>query len=316
MKTDDAFSVSVENLEKKFAGFVAVNKITFSVKPGEIFGFLGPNGAGKSTTIRMLCGILSPTSGKGQVGGYDILRQQDRIKENIGYMSQKFSLYNDLTVEENINFYSGIYRIPKEKIAKRKEWVLQMAGLTDLRSSFTYTLSGGWKQRLALGCAIIHEPQIVFLDEPTSGTDPISRKRFWELIKAMTKEGVTVFVTTHYMDEAENCDRIALIYQGDIIAGGSPQELKNNFMKEQVLEIRMPGIDALLKQLKSIESVKDAALFGDSVHVITGNAQAAGEKIKEFFLQSNLKGYTIQEIAPSLEDVFVSLIETHDREKH
>ena len=315
MKSTDSFSVSVEALEKKFADFVAVNKISFNVKRGEIFGFLGPNGAGKSTTIRMLCGILAPTSGKGQVGGYDIIRQQDRIKQNIGYMSQKFSLYNDLTVEENINFFSGIYRIPKEKILQRKEWVLRMAGIEELRSNLTLTLSGGWKQRLALGCAIIHEPQIVFLDEPTSGTDPISRKRFWELIKAMTSEGVTVFVTTHYMDEAENCDRIALIYRGDIVASGSPQELKTNYMKEKVLQIRMPEPQMWLKPLKSVEQVKDAALFGDTIHTVTANAQIAIERIKVFLQQSNVKDYAIKEIVPSLEDVFVSLIETHDKEK-
>lgn len=219
-------TVEVENIEKKFGGFVAVNRISFSVKKGEIFGFLGPNGAGKSTTIKMLCGIIAPSSGTGHVAGYDIIRQQSSIKQSIGYMSQKFSLYNDLTVEENMNFYAGIYRIPRAEKEARKNWVLKMAGLEGLRGHITATLSGGWKQRLALGCAIIHEPRIVFLDEPTSGTDPISRQRFWELIKTMAKNGVTVFVTTHYMDEAENCDRIALIYKGDIIAAAAPAELK------------------------------------------------------------------------------------------
>jgi len=234
MKTNNQYAVEVEDIEKKFGSFVAVNKISFSVARGEIFGFLGPNGAGKSTTIRMLCGIISPSSGKGQVGGYDIIRERSFIKQSIGYMSQRFSLYNDLTVEENINFYSGIYRIPKDKKEERKDWVLKMAGLADLGAHLTATLSGGWKQRLALGCAIIHEPRIVFLDEPTSGTDPISRQRFWELIKAMAKKGVTVFVTTHYMDEAENCDRLALIYKGDIIAAATPEELKANFKEDKL----------------------------------------------------------------------------------
>jgi ABC-2 type transport system ATP-binding protein len=251
MKNNSQFTVEVENIEKKFGSFVAVNRISFQVSRGEIFGFLGPNGAGKSTTIKMLCGIISPSFGTGQVGGYDIIREQPFIKQSIGYMSQKFSLYNDLTVEENINFYSGIYRIPKDKKQERKDWVLKMAGLDELRGHLTATLSGGWKQRLALGCAIIHEPRIVFLDEPTSGTDPISRQRFWNLIKAMAKNGVTVFVTTHYMDEAENCDRLALIYKGDIIAAATPKELKADFK---------------------------------------------GDKVK-----------------PSLEDVFVSLIEAHDK---
>ena len=219
-------AVVVDHLEKRFGDFVAVNKISLRVKKGEIFGFLGPNGAGKSTTIRMLCGIVIPTSGKGQVAGFDIVTQPESIKSHIGYMSQKFSLYEDLTVEENVDFYSGIYRIPKGKKQQRKEWVIQMAGLQQHRNSLTRTLSSGWKQRLSLGCAILHEPPILFLDEPTSGVDPISRRNFWNLIYEMAGRGVTVFVTTHYMDEAEYCDRLALIYRGELIAAGSPEELK------------------------------------------------------------------------------------------
>ncbi len=196
-------AVVVDKLEKRFGGFVAVNRVSFEVAKGEIFGFLGPNGAGKSTTIRMLCGILAPSGGAGTVAGFDVRTQPEKIKAHIGYMSQRFSLYQDLTVEENIDFYSGIYRIPPEQKAERKRWVLEMAGLTDHRTRMTSVLSGGWKQRLALGCAIIHRPPIVFLDEPTSGVDPISRRQFWDLIYEMSGEGVTVFVTTHYMDEAE-----------------------------------------------------------------------------------------------------------------
>ena len=199
-------AVSVSKLEKKFGVFTAVNKIDFEVSRGEIFGFLGPNGAGKSTTIRMLCGIINPTSGTGRVGGFDINTQQEDIKQNIGYMSQKFSLYDDLTVEENINFYGGIYKLPKEKLEKRKEEIIKLADIEPFRKRLTKTLSGGWKQRLALGCAIIHEPRIIFLDEPTSGVDPITRNNFWSIIKGMANEGITVFVTTHYMDEAENCN--------------------------------------------------------------------------------------------------------------
>jgi ABC-2 type transport system ATP-binding protein len=219
-------AVTVENLERRFGSFVAVNRISFQVRRGEVFGFLGPNGAGKSTTIRMLCGILSPTGGTGTVAGFDIRTQPERIKANIGYMSQKFSLYQDLTVEENIDFYSGIYRIAAAEKAERKQWVLEMAGLAEHRRRLTSVLSGGWKQRLALGCAIIHRPPIVFLDEPTSGVDPISRRRFWDLIYHMSGEGVTVFVTTHYMDEAEYCGRLGLIYRGELIALGTPEELK------------------------------------------------------------------------------------------
>jgi ABC-2 type transport system ATP-binding protein len=220
------FAVVVENLEKRFGSFAAVNRISFQVARGEIFGFLGPNGAGKSTTIRMLCGILAPTAGRGTVAGFDIRTQAEQIKANIGYMSQRFSLYQDLTVEENIDFYSGIYRIPAERKRQRKEWVIEMSGLAGHRRSLTAILSGGWRQRLALGCAILHEPPIVFLDEPTSGVDPISRRQFWDLIYDLSGKGVTVFVTTHYMDEAEYCNRLGLIYRGELIALGTPHELK------------------------------------------------------------------------------------------
>ena len=220
------YAVTVENLEKRFGRFVAVDRISFQVHRGEVFGFLGPNGAGKSTTIRMLCGILAPSGGRGTVAGFDIPTQPEQIKAHIGYMSQKFSLYQDLTVEENIDFFSGIYRIPDEKKRDRKEWVIQMAGLENHRRRLAAVLSGGWKQRLALGCAILHEPPIVFLDEPTSGVDPISRRQFWDLIYDLSGRGVTIFVTTHYMDEAEYCNRLGLIYRGELIALGSPHELK------------------------------------------------------------------------------------------
>jgi ABC-2 type transport system ATP-binding protein len=228
MREGNNNAVEVHDLEKRFGHFTAVDHISFQVARGEVFGFLGPNGAGKSTTIRMLCGILPPTSGSGQVGGFDIYRQQHQIKNAIGYMSQKFSLYEDLTIEENIDFYSGIYRLSRKKKKSRKDWIMQMTGLGELRSSLTGTLSAGFKQRLAFGCAVIHEPKIVFLDEPTSGIDPIARKNFWTLIRQMAAEGVTIFVTTHYMDDAGNCDRISLIYKGSIIAMGSPDELKKN----------------------------------------------------------------------------------------
>ncbi|MCE5268609.1 MAG: ABC transporter ATP-binding protein [Planctomycetaceae bacterium] len=219
-------AVVVTNLEKRFGRFVAVNRVSFEVARGEVFGFLGPNGAGKSTTIRMLCGILAPSGGRGTVAGFDVRTQPEQIKANIGYMSQKFSLYQDLTVEENIDFFSGIYRLPREKKRERKDWVIEMAGLSGHRHSLAAVLSGGWKQRLALGCAILHEPPIIFLDEPTSGVDPISRRQFWDLIYDLSGRGVTVFVTTHYMDEAEYCNRLGLIYRGELIALGTPHELK------------------------------------------------------------------------------------------
>ncbi len=226
MNLNPEFAVQMENLEKKFGDFVAVNKISFNVPKGHIYGFLGPNGAGKSTTIRMMCGILRPTSGEGYVGGYNLYTQSEEIKSHIGYMSQKFSLYEDLTVEENINFYSGIYQVPQDKKEERKQWVLDMAELNDLRNARTSTLSGGWKQRLALGCAVLHNPPILFLDEPTSGVDPVSRRAFWHLIGTLAEQGTTIFVTTHYMDEAEYLDYLALIYRGEIIARGTPEQLK------------------------------------------------------------------------------------------
>ena len=228
-------TVSLDNLTKRFGSFTAVNSISLDVPKGQIFGFLGPNGAGKSTTIRMLCGILPPTSGSGSVAGFDIATAPEQIKENIGYMSQRFSLYEDLTVEENIAFYAGVYRLSAAKRRERTEWVIDMAGLTERRTAKAGELSGGWRQRLALGCAILHEPPIIFLDEPTSGVDPLSRRRFWKLIRSLADGGVTVFVTTHYMDEAEYCDRLALIYRGELVAIGTPEELKRERLVNGVL---------------------------------------------------------------------------------
>jgi ABC-2 type transport system ATP-binding protein len=242
MNEGSSNAVEVHDLEKRFGNFTAVDHISFQVAKGEVFGFLGPNGAGKSTTIRMLCGILPPTSGSGQVGGFDIYRQQHQIKNTIGYMSQKFSLYGDLTIEENIDFYSGIYRLSREKKKSRKDWIMQMTGLGELRSNLTGTLSAGFKQRLAFGCAVIHEPQILFLDEPTSGIDPIARQNFWKLIRKMAASGVTIFVTTHYMDDAGNCDRISLIYRGAIISMGSPDELKKTMAKGDAAEISLEDV--------------------------------------------------------------------------
>ncbi|MDD5084423.1 MAG: ABC transporter ATP-binding protein [Candidatus Omnitrophica bacterium] len=311
---DTDIAVSVRDLVKQFGAFTAVNHINFDVKRGEIFGFLGPNGAGKSTTIRMLCGILSPTSGTGYVGGYDINREQEEIKQHIGYMSQKFSLYDDLTVEENVNFYSGIYKIPKEKREKRKEEIVKMANLESFRSNLTRTLSGGWKQRLALGCAIIHEPGIIFLDEPTSGVDPITRSNFWDIIKDMAARGITVFVTTHYMDEAENCDRMALIYKGTMIAMGTPTEMKTKFMKNDVLELLVPNAEDWIDKLAALSVVKETALFSASIHAVVENASSAIPAIKDFIEKQGVTNFTVNKIMPSLEDVFVSLIENYDKE--
>nr|WP_277057464.1 ABC transporter ATP-binding protein [Trichlorobacter lovleyi] len=234
-------AVTLAGLTRCFGDFVAVNSISLTVPKGEIFGFLGPNGAGKSTTIRMLCGILEPSSGNGMVAGFDVAGQAELIKENIGYMSQKFSLYEDLTVAENIAFYGGIYRLPAKELAERADWVIEMAGLTERRNSKAGELSAGWRQRLALGCALLHRPPIIFLDEPTAGVDPLNRRRFWQLIHNLASEGVTIFVTTHYMDEAEYCDRLALIYRGELVAVGTPLELK-----------RQQAVDGLLPSLEQV----------------------------------------------------------------
>ncbi|OGW39957.1 MAG: multidrug ABC transporter ATP-binding protein, partial [Nitrospirae bacterium GWC2_56_14] len=270
-------AVKIDNLTRTFGDFTAVDHIALEVAKGEIFGFLGPNGAGKSTTIRMLCGLILPTSGTGTVGGYDIITQSEEIKQNIGYMSQKFSLYDDLTVEENINFYNGIYSVPELKKAERKELVLGMAGLQDKRVTITRTLPGGFKQRLALGCAILHEPSILFLDEPTSGVDPISRRNFWNLIHEMAKGGTTVFVTTHYMDEADYCDRLALIYRGTIIAAGTPNQLRKEFMSRDVLEIEADPLVAAMDALD--QQGIETAIFGSVLHATVENAKNAIPRI-------------------------------------
>ncbi len=313
MKSND-IAVSVKNLEKKFGDFTAVNHVSFDVKKGEIFGFLGPNGAGKSTTIRMLCGLISPTSGEGTVGGFNIMTEQRRIKEHIGYMSQKFSLYDDLTVDENIEFYAGIYKLPKNEISERKNDILKLADIENLQSSLTRTLSGGWKQRLALGCAILHKPRIIFLDEPTSGVDPITRNNFWDIIKDMAKNGVTVFVTTHYMDEAENCNRLAMIYKGNLIAMGTPEEMKTRFMKQYIIEISVPEPQELLDELNALPEIDETAIFGTRVHAVCENEKKATLALQNFFKKKGIKEFLMKKIKPSLEDVFVSLIETYDRE--
>src|ERR1041385_3080619 len=238
----NSYAIEVENLTKRFGDFTAVDNLNFTVKEGEIFGFLGANGAGKSTTIRMLCGLLQSTSGAARVGGFDINTQTEQLKQNIGYMSQRFSLYDDLTVEQNIRFLGGVYGLRNSRLKERMDWVLKMADLNGREQSITRTLSGGWKQRLALGCAILHEPKIVFLDEPPGGVDPISRRNFWELINQLSSEGITILVTTHFLDEAEYCNDIILINTGKLIANGSPVELKTQHIKHPILEVACANV--------------------------------------------------------------------------
>jgi len=307
--------VIVKDLEKKFGNFTAVNRISLNVSKGEIFGCLGPNGAGKSTTIKILCGILAPTSGTATVAGFDVGREPEKVKANIGYMSQKFSLYDDLTVEENINFYSGIYCIPGNLKNERKQWVLEMAGLQEHRNSTCKILSTGWKQRLALGCAIIHEPPILFLDEPTSGVDPISRRQFWDIIYQLSEKGVTIFVTTHFMEEAEYCDRIGLIYRGELIALGTPVELKSNLMREDVLEVQCDRPQEAMELLEKIQGIKEAALFGNGIHVVSSDAGSVTPVIRDSLAKQGFNPTLVEKIVPSLEDVFVSMIEAHDRQE-
>ena len=304
-----SYAVEVENLVRTFGDFVAVDHIHFQVKKGEIFGFLGPNGAGKSTTIRMLCGLLMPTSGKGKVAEFDIVKEPEKIKQVIGYMSQKFSLYEDLTVLENLHFFGGIYGLSGPLQKEREKQALDRAGLQDLRDRLTRTLAAGWKQRLALACALLHQPEILFLDEPTSGVDPISRRNFWSLIQQMAEKGVTVFVTTHYMDEAEYCDRLALIYQGKIVALGTPTELKMKTLSRGILEVGCDPLIPALDLLKRAAWASEAAVFGDGLHIIGKEGVDSEQEIKALFQTHQIFLKRMEWIRPSLEDVFVSLIE-------
>jgi ABC-2 type transport system ATP-binding protein len=307
-------SVVVRNLTKSFGEFVAVDHISFETKHGEILGFLGPNGAGKSTTIRMLCGLLHPTSGLATVAGNDVVKQPEVVRRKIGYMSQKFSLYNDLTVLENIRFFAGMYEVSPKVLPERTEWVLQMAGLKGREKAMTATLAAGWKQRLALGCAVLHKPPILFLDEPTSGVDPISRRQFWELIHRMAAEGVTVFVTTHYMEEAEYCNRLVLIYRGKIVASGSPAELKRDAMKGELLLVECEALPSAIEALQGSEMVEDVAVFGNALHLVVENAERAIPLVRDRLEERKVKAARIERIRPSLEDVFVSLT-TRDHAK-
>jgi ABC-2 type transport system ATP-binding protein len=303
----NAPSVVVKELVKRFGDFVAVDHISFEAKKGEIFGFLGPNGAGKSTTIRMLCGLLHPTSGVAMVAGTDVAKQPEAVRRKIGYMSQRFSLYNDLTVIENVNFFAGMYEVSPAVLPERVAWALEMAGLRGREKTMTATLAAGWKQRLALGCAVLHKPPILFLDEPTSGVDPISRRQFWELIHQMAAEGVTVFVTTHYMDEAEYCNRLVLIYRGRIVASGSPAELKRDAMHGELLLVEGEPLPAAIEALQNQHGIHDVAVFGNALHLVVEDAKQAVPLVRQRLEEKRVKVSRVEPIRPSLEDVFVSL---------
>jgi drug efflux transport system ATP-binding protein len=307
------YSIEINNLTKKFGKFTSVDNISFKVKEGEIFGFLGANGAGKSTTIRMLCGILAPTSGDAMVGGYSVMKQPDDVKRNIGYMSQRFSLYDDLTVEENINFFGGVYGLKGKKLDERKKWVLKIANLNNKESLLTGSLPGGIKQRLALGTAVIHNPKIVFLDEPTSGVDPISRRGFWELINELSESGTTVFVTTHYLEEAEFCNNIILINAGKLIAEGNPKELKNNYLLNDIIEVECSNAVKAMELLEKENYVEQTSIFSNNLHLIMNNNYKGKEQIVNLLdSQNNIAVKRIDKIVPTLEDVFIHLLDNKE----
>jgi ABC-2 type transport system ATP-binding protein len=309
----DDYTITVDNLTKKFGSFTAVDHVSFSVRAGEVYGWLGPNGAGKTTTIRMLLGLLTPTEGESRVLGYNPATQTKQMQAHVGYMSQLFTLYNDLTARENIRFYGLAYGLSRKRLHQRQAEILDMAGLTGREHILTANLSGGWKQRLALGCAIVHEPKVVFLDEPTAGVDPISRREFWGLIYAMAKKGVTVLVTTHYMDEAELCQRVGFISQGKLIALDTPEQLKQSQMRGHVLEINTDNPDRAMRVLKAAQNTgripfEEVALYGAQIHAVVPDAEAFKAPIWSLLTAEGLDVHTIEWIAPTLEDVFISAV--------
>jgi len=312
-KNGTGWAVEIDGIVKTFGSFVAVDHVSLRVAKGEIFGFLGPNGAGKSTTIRILCGLLTPTSGRASVSGLNVAEKPEEVRRNIGYMSQKFSLYDDLTVEENIDFFSGMYGVERALRAERKDYVLRMAGLTERRTALTRTLSGGWKQRLALGCAILHDPPVLFLDEPTSGVDPIARASFWDLIRDLSGTGHTVFVSTHYMDEAEYCHRLALMYRGKVIALGAPSELKKSLTEHTLLRLDASDLLDTMRALEGMEGISEVAVFGSGLHVTAENAAGAMARIRAALDGKGIAVTRLEEIEPSMEDVFVAMIESEER---
>jgi ABC-2 type transport system ATP-binding protein len=309
----NGWAVETENLVKTFGSFMAVDRVSLRVSKGEIFGFLGPNGAGKSTTIRMLCGLLTPTSGKALVENLDVAVAPEQVRRNIGYMSQKFSLYDDLTVEQNIDFFAGMYGVPRDRRQERKHYVLEMANLTERRGALTATLSGGWKQRLALGCAILHDPPVLFLDEPTSGVDPIARRSFWDLIREMARTDHTIFVSTHYMDEAEYCHRLALMYRGRVIALGAPADLRMELSAHILLQLDTSAPLETMRALDHAPGIGDVAVFGGGLHVAVDELHSGMNEIRSRLQAEGINIYRMEKILPSLEDVFVALIESEEK---
>jgi ABC-2 type transport system ATP-binding protein len=306
--------IVADHLVKRFGAFMAVDRVSFRIGRGEIMGFLGPNGAGKSTIIRILCGLLRPSGGRASVAGIDVARNPEGVRQHIGYMSQKFSLYRDLTVAENLRFFGGIYSVPRAELSERIRFAVNMAGLGGRENALVATLAGGWQQRLALGCAVLHRPPILFLDEPTSGVEPASRRRFWDLIHSLASDGVTVLVSTHYMDEAEYCHRVALINHGRLIATGSPAQLRQTALGGDLLLVECNALGATLEALQHAPDVLDCSVFGDALHILVRNAVNSLRDLPEFLAAKDLQPRRMAPIAPSLEDVFVRLIATDAKE--
>jgi ABC-2 type transport system ATP-binding protein len=307
-------AIRVDNLSRTFGRFRAVDGISFEVRRGEVFGFLGSNGAGKSTTIRMLCGLLRPTSGTARIDGIDVGRDPEGVKRRIGYMSQRFSLYELLTVDQNIRFYAGLYSLVGDRLERRRAFALEMAGLVGKEHVLAGTLAGGWRQRLALGCALLHEPAIIFLDEPTSGVDPVSRRDFWRLIDQLSSAGTTILVTTHALDEAERCDRVAIIHAGRLAAMGTSTGLKSAFATRPILEVRAADAVGAMARLDALAVVEKTSLFGTSVHAVLRDRTTSPLAIREDLERSGLSVSQVDEVAPSLEDVFLDVVDGADRD--
>ena len=299
--------LEVHGLTKKFGDFTAVDHVSFTVQPGEVLGYLGPNGSGKTTTIRMLCGLLTPTEGAASIMGIDVFKNREQIKPLIGYMSQKFSLYDDLTVLENLQFYAGVYEIPIEGEKKRIDEILHLAGLEKRTESLTLELSGGWRQRLALGCAILHRPKLIFLDEPTSGVDPVARREFWDLIYEMASQGTTIFITTHYMDEAEHCNRVAFMYRSKLMALDTPAALKSKYLHGAAWDLAAHPLLETVDELSHTEGVAQASLHGDRAHVILDSTQWSPDSLTSYLAGKSITVNSIETVQSTLEDVFTLL---------
>jgi ABC-2 type transport system ATP-binding protein len=308
-------AVQLLEISKHFGPFKAVDRVSLEVHEGEIFGFLGANGAGKSTTIRMMCGLLAPTAGTAMVLGVDVAKDPDGVKRRIGYMSQRFSLYEDLSVRHNLRFFGGVYGLRGQALADRESWAVEMAGLQGKEDVLTRDLAGGWKQRLALACAVLHKPRVVFLDEPTSGVDPLSRRRFWRLIDSMSAEGVTVFVTTHYLEEAEHCHRLAMIHAGRLVALGTVAQLKSVFDRQAVLEVAVPDVAAALDALSGQPFVRETSAFGTRLHVVVDDPHEGRRRIVEVLQAAGQAGVHAERIVPSMEDVFIHHVEAEESRK-